>query len=294
MTAPAREAERNGLIELGGRPPLRRYLPDLWRQRHFAIELARSRFRAANEEDRLGILWNVLGPLLNAAVYGVVFKYLLPSSSRPSNFIPFLVTGVFIFQFFSACFQGGARAIVGNMGLIRSLHFPRATLPISLVIQQIYALVPMVVVLVLVVLATGEPITWKWLEVIPALVLMSIFCTGVAFVAARLTIHIRDLAQLIPFITRIMFYVSGVFYNIERTFQQPVLRQVLTKNPVYIYIALVRDGLVTVDPIHFKDRTVIEPYATAGTWWMAVIWAFGLALIGFLYFWRAEEVYGRE
>ena len=44
------------------------------------------------------------------------------------------LTGVFVFQFFSNSLSGGAKAIIGNMGLVRSLHFPRAVLPISLVV----------------------------------------------------------------------------------------------------------------------------------------------------------------
>ena len=65
--------------------------------------------------------------------------------------MPFLVTGVFIFQYFSSCLSGGAKAIIGNMGLVRSLHFPRAVLPIRLVLQNMFALMPMMAVLAVIV-----------------------------------------------------------------------------------------------------------------------------------------------
>ena len=287
------DAPRPGLIKLGGRPALGRYLSLLWGRRHFAHELARQRFRAQNEEDRLGIAWTVLGPLINAAVYGLIFGLLLPSDTRPSNFVPFLVTGVFVFQFFSGCLSGGAKAIVGNMGLVRSLHFPRAVLPISLVLQQLYALMPMMAVLAVLVLATGEPITPRWLLVVPALALYALFNLGVAFLAARMTIHVRDLAQLIPFISRVFFYISGVFFSVDETVKNrggelsALLGRAMEFNPVHVYIQLVRHGLVEPDPGK-------GPYATTETWLIGVGWGIGMVVVGFLYFWRAEERYGRE
>ncbi len=282
---PASLAAANDLPKLGGRPPLRVYLAKLWERRHFTIELARSRFRAGNEADRLGAAWIVLLPLVNAAVYGLIFGVLL-SSNRPPHFIPFLVVGVFSFQFFSGCLADGARAIINNRGLVRTLHFPRALLPIASVLQQVYALVPMVVVMCVIVLFSGMPLTLHWLEIVPAYGLMILFCMGVAFFAARMTIHIRDITQLIPFVTRIIFYVSGIFFSVDRLADRfPTLTGVLEANPVHVYITLVRDALLSGKG---------SPQAGIGTWELGIAWALGLFVLGFLFCWQAEELYGRD
>jgi teichoic acid transport system permease protein len=293
LTSTSPPAEAQGLKQLGGRPTLGRYVSQLWGRRHFATELAYSRFRAQNEEDRLGIGWTVLGPLINAAVYGMVFGVLMKSDTRPADqFVPFLVTGVFTFQYFSSCLSGGAKAIIGNMGLVRSLHFPRAVLPISLVLQNMFALMPMMAVLAILVVIFGEPVSVNWLLVPPALLLFTMFNLGVAFIAARLTIHVRDLAQLIPFISRVLFYISGVFFSVEATVGDSegfagFLGLVMKYNPVHIYIELVRFGLLTPN----ADAT---PYATPIMWMMGLVWGVALMIVGFLFFWRAEERYGRE
>jgi teichoic acid transport system permease protein len=283
-------AAEHDLPKLGGRPSLRSYLAKLWQRRYFTLELARSRFRSANEADRLGAAWIVLLPLINAAVYGAVFGLLLPSSSRPEkNFLGYLVVGVFIFQFFSACLSDGAKSILANRGLVRTLHFPRALLPIASVVQQVFALVPMVGVMCVIVLVTGEPITLRWLELVPALALMVLFCTGVAFFAARMTIHIRDIAQLIPFITRLIFYLSGIFFSVDRVAgKNHTLASALEANPVHVYITLVRDSLLT------KDRAVSGVAADARTWEYGIGWAVALFVLGFLFCWQAEELYGRD
>lgn len=279
---PAAIVERYGLRRLGGRPPLQRYVTQLWRRRHFTVELSRSRFRAENEQDRLGIAWVVIKPLINAVVYGLIFGVLLPSDTRPDNFVPFLVTGIFVFQFFSSSLSDGAKSITGNLGLVRSLHFPRALLPVAVVLQRSYALAPMMVVLAVLVVATGEPVRWTWLQVPVALLLMGLFNLGIAFLAGRLTVHVRDVAQLLPFVTRVMFYISGIFYAIERVIEEGPLLTVLTANPVYVYISLVRGAFIADLP------------ASPGSWVAGLAWGVGLAVTGFLFFWRAEERYGRE
>lgn len=277
-------AAEHGLPKLGSRPSLPDYIGQLWGRRFFCVGLARARFRSQNEQDRLGIAWIVLRPLINAAVYGFIFGLLLPSGNRPNNFVASLVVGVFLFQFFAGSLTDGARSITGNSGLIKSLHFPRAVLPLATVIEQVLALVPMVVVLLAVAVGTGEPVRVKWLQIVPALALMTLFCAGISMMAARLTIHIRDVTQLIPFLTRLVFYLSGIFYKPDRSGAggQDVLATVLEYNPVHAYISLVRGAVI------------VDEGAAAHTWRLALAYGVGFFVVGFVYFWRAEEKYGRE
>jgi teichoic acid transport system permease protein len=282
-------AAEHGLAELGGRPPLSVYVRQLWERRYFAVELARSRFRAQNEADRLGAAWIVLLPTINAAVYGLVFGVIVKSASRPPHFIPFLVTGVFTFAFFSGCFSDGAKSIISNRGLVRTLHFPRAVLPIASVLQQLFALGPVVLVMCTIVLISGEPLSVRWLLIVPAYFLMALFCAGVAFFAARLTIHVRDIAQLIPFITRLAFYVSGIFFAVSTKFSgHGTLTTLLKVNPVNVYITLIRDALLS------RDRELQGVHADALTWQLGIIWGVLMFVAGFLFFWRAEGLYGRD
>ncbi|WP_298991582.1 ABC transporter permease [uncultured Pseudokineococcus sp.] len=274
-------AEREGLPRLGRRPSFTGYVRSLGAHRHLTTELARSRFRAANEDNRLGMAWILLRPLLNALVYGVIFGLLLRSDTRPDNFVPFLVLGVFVFQFFAGCLADGAKSITGNLGLVRTLHFPRAVLPLSVVIQQVLALGPMMAMAAVVVLVFGEPLTWRWVLVVPALGLMTLFCTGVALVAARTTLHVRDVQQLIPFVSRLLFYISGVFFSVDRIGLPAAAEVVAQVNPVAVYITLVRSGLLT------------EVSASPAQWALGAAWGVVGFVVGSVFFWRAEEEYGR-
>jgi teichoic acid transport system permease protein len=279
----AQLAAEHGLARSGARPGLVEYLRQLWGRRHFIRAFARARNEALYAGSGLGQLWQVLTPLLNAAVYFLIFGVLLDVSRSVENYPAFLIAGVFIFTFTQRSVMGGARAISGNLGLIRALHFPRASLPLATIVMELQQLLVATVVLLVIVLLTGEPVTWAWLLIVPAMALQTVFNTGLALLFARWTSRIRDLEQFLPFALRTWQYASGVFFSITVvTADLPAaVRVLLQVNPAAVYIELVRDALITTH----------ETYWFA--WPLAVAWAVVAFVGGFWYFWRAEEAYGR-
>jgi teichoic acid transport system permease protein len=278
-------ARTAGLSRVGARPSLLEYIKDAWRRRDFAITLARYRISAANEENRLGIAWVVLKPLLNAAVYGLLFGVLLQQAHTVDgvDYIPYLIVGVFVFEFFSDSLSDGAKSVVTNAQLVKSLSFPRILLPVASVLQSLFELLPLIVVMVAIVALYGEPFTFRWFAIFPILALMALFNAGVAFIAARITVHFRDFTQILQFITRIMFYSTGIFFSLDTVLKDyPGLLFVSRLNPVHDYIALVRWALV--------DNSIFTPLY----WLIAVIGAVVFFIGGLIYFWLAEEEYGRD
>lgn len=275
-------ARQHGLKRVGARPALLDYLGQAWQRRDFAFTLSLYANQAANARNRLGRWWVVLLPTIQAMVYGLIFGIIL-GSSRPDNFIPFLFTGVFLFSFFAGSFQSGASSVTGNVGLVRSLSFPRMLLPFSAVLRQFFNLLPQIGLLLVTLLAFQQDVTLAWLALIPILILMTLFATGLSLVAARLTVQVRDLTKIIPFITRVIFYTSGIFYSLEKVLgSYPVVLQIMQFNPFYDFIELARGALV-------------EGYQMSAFLWLAcTAWAFGLLILGVIFFWKAEERYGRE
>ncbi|MEU1618947.1 ABC transporter permease [Streptomyces sp. NPDC005722] len=284
--SPAELAAKYGLSVSGARPSLRAYVRQLWGRRHFISAFARARVSAQYTQARLGQLWQVLTPLLNAAVYYFIFGLLLGTDRGVDNYIAFLVTGVFIFTFTQSSVLAGTRAIAGNLGLVRALHFPRASLPIAFTLVQLQQLLMSMFVLLAIVLMTGEVPGPSWLLALPALLLQSVFNAGLALVMARLGSKLTDLAQLMPFILRTWMYASGVMYSISHfaASAPTVIKIALDLNPAAVYIDLMRFAL-----IDSFTSAQLPPHV----WAIAVSWALVMGVGGFVYFWKAEERYGR-
>ncbi|WP_112470531.1 ABC transporter permease [Streptomyces triticisoli] len=281
-------AARHGLSVSGARPSLPEYVRQLWARRHFINAFATAKLTAQYSEAKLGQVWQVATPLLNAAVYYFVFGILLGTSRGVADYVPFLVTGVFVWTFTQNSIMSGTRAISGNLGLVRALHFPRAALPVSFALQQLQQLLFSMAALVLILLGFGMTPGVSWVLVLPVLALQFVFNAGVSMVMARMGAKTPDIAQLMPFVLRTWMYVSGVMWSIDRTLTRSdvphVVKVLLESNPAAVYIDLMRFALIDSFKAHQLPHHV---------WALALGWALLAGVGGFIYFWKAEETYGR-
>lgn len=285
---PAALAARYGLSVSGARPTLPEYIRRLWARRHFIAAFSTAKLTAQYSQAKLGQLWQVMTPLLNAAVYYFIFGVLLGTKHGVPDYIPFLVTGVFIWTFTQSSIMSGTRAISGNLGLVRALHFPRAALPISFCLQQLQQLLFSMAALVVILLCFGVPVAASWVLAVPALVLQFTFNAGMAMIMARMGAKTPDIAQLMPFVLRTWMYISGVMWSIDKLAAKNDLPRAVTTlleaNPAAVYIDLMRFALI--DSFHASQ---LPPHV----WAVAAGWSLLVGVGGFIYFWKAEETYGR-
>ncbi|MFF3913929.1 ABC transporter permease [Streptomyces sp. NPDC001852] len=284
----AQLAAKYGLAVSGARPSLPEYVRQLWGRRHFILAFSQAKLTAQYSEAKLGQLWQVATPLLNAAVYYFIFGVILHASRGLSQdvYIPFLVTGVFVFTFTQSSVMSGVRAISGNLGLVRALHFPRASLPISFSLQQLQQLLFSMIVMFVVAIGFGSYPSPAWLLIVPVLLLQFLFNTGLALIVARMGAKTPDLAQLMPFVLRTWMYTSGVMFSINKIMEgrSEIAVRLLQVNPAAIYMDLMRYAL-----IDGYGASNLPPHV----WAIALFWAVAVFVGGFVYFWKAEERYGR-
>jgi teichoic acid transport system permease protein len=240
-------ARSYGLKLSAARPPLIEYLKRLWQRRFFITGFATAQNMAMYTEARLGQVWQILTPLLNVAVYYLIFGLILNTKRGVPDFIAFLVIGVFIFNFTQRSFIISSRVMWDSLPLIRALYFPRACLPLGYVLIELQQLGLSLIVIVATVLAVGQPFTWGWLLIIPVLLMQTLFNVGAAFILARFGAGFDDVSQLLPFIVRTWFYASGVMFSIQtyqNLYAHPTIARILQYNPAAIYITLARTALL--------------------------------------------------
>jgi teichoic acid transport system permease protein len=309
-------AAKHGLRPSSARPGLISYLGRVWQRRHFIVAYATARNVSMYTEARLGQLWQVLTPLLNSAVYYLIFGIIFEANRGISNYTAYLVSGVFIFSFTERSIVVGSTVIRANITLIRALYFPRACLPLAYVLVEFQQLLLSMLVLFAIVLGTGEPLTFYWFLLVPALVMQATFNMGAALVLARLGAGAQDISQLIPFLLRVWRYFCGVMYSIASlpAALPEWAKGVLSLNPAAVYISLVRYAIMAsiradspgAQPYNAArcamftlkkipaDQAYCRPGISIGDLWLAGFgWAAVTLVVGVLYFWQAETRYGR-
>lgn len=273
-----------GLVPVGRRTSLRSYLAALWNRRHFIIAESRAKVSGSTRQNLLGYGWLFINPLLSVLAFWFIFGFILGTQKSVDNFIGYLVIGVFFFQYTSRSVTGGTGSIRAGASMIKGFQFPRAALPISTVVRNFLDFIPSVAVMIvlLVVIPPAEVLTWRVVLVVPVIGLQTIFNVGIACMLARIGHKIPDIVNLMSILSRFWLYGSGVFFVIDdKLSSHPELLTAMRINPMYSYLELTRNSLL---------------YGVDSPWWMwvsAIAWAFGILIIGFLYFWRGEENYGR-
>lgn len=272
------------LRAVSGRPPFGQYLKQLWHRRHFIWWDSRGKVASSTVEDRLGSFWLILRPILDAMFYWLIFGLLLNMSRGMDNYIAFVIIGVFMFQNTSGAINSGTRVITSSKSMIRAFQFPRAALPLATLVRDYLQRVPAILVMFVIIMAIPphELPTTTWLLFPVILVLQMVMDFGLLLLFSRLGVMLPDLAKAMAFVTRILMYGSGVIFPIDRFISHPTIMSIINLNPIYVVLDMYRLILIdgTVPPTHH--------------WIVLGSWAFGLLIVGFLFFWRGEETYSRE
>lgn len=271
------------LKPVNARPALLDYVRSLVSRWDFIWAEAKGRSSSRNQDLFLGRLWNVLSPLLNAAMYGVIFGLLLNTSHGIDNFVGYLVIGIIYFNFASQGLTTAGTLIRSSKNLINSFKFPTASVVLSTGLRQsIENAEPALVAVVFAVLfQLDKGISWTVILVAPIYFLMHVFSTGVMFFVARATAFIPDLKSIIFLVHRAWFYISGVFFSISRFVKDPSLQRILEFNPAYQFLAGVRECVLAGEVPSLKY------------WVFIVVVSFSVFVLGLIFFWQAEDRYVR-
>jgi teichoic acid transport system permease protein len=240
MSVTDSQAPGQPLIVLGGRATWRHDLAELWQRRHFAWALARSEVRSKHLDSALGQLWQVLNPAFMIGIYFAIFGVVLDARRGVEHYITFLVAGVIIFRFAQSIVTGCAQTLSRNMGLLRTIQFPRSVLPISVGLEHLLALVPGLVLVLVVAGFDGVRPGWELLALPLVIAAGLTFSLGLGFMTARAAATVPDMSQLLPHVFRVLLYVSGVLFSVDEMIDSPGVRSLFAVNPFYCVITAVR------------------------------------------------------
>jgi ABC-type polysaccharide/polyol phosphate export permease len=202
--------------------------------------LAWKNFRQRYLRSRLGVIWALLQPTLQAAVLSVVFVVICKVKRVP-HYPVFVLSGIMSWQFFSNACSMGTTSIVDNAALVRKVAVPKVIFPVSAVGGVVIVYVMQVVVLLVggaSVGALGRP-TLLLLLAIP---LEAALGAAVGVLCASIYVTMRDIRFIIDSALMMGFYLTPVMWDINRL--PDSVRPYMAWNPMYGVLSLVRAAVV--------------------------------------------------
>jgi lipopolysaccharide transport system permease protein len=183
---------------------------------HLALHFVRRDIRSRYLGSFSGGAWALLQPLVQLAVYGVVFVYVFkaraPGADAP-GYVPFLALALWPWVAFSESVSRAATAIQDNAALIGKIALPREVLVFAAVAASFTIHGVGFCAIVIALKLFGAPLDLLMLPVaLCGFVQLFVFALGVAFLLAAVQVFVRDLAPALPQLLMLWMFASPIFY----------------------------------------------------------------------------------
>jgi lipopolysaccharide transport system permease protein len=186
----------------------------------------------------LGYLWSVLNPLLTMVVLVIVFSNMF--SRGVPNFPVYLLTGQLLFNFMVVSTSRSLSSVVSNASILRKIYVPKYIFTLSVVTSELITFFFSMGALIIVILFTGAPVTWRYFFTLIPIIELYVFSIGVGLFLAQAYVFFRDIEYIWSVITTAWLYLSAIFYPI--TILPENIHYIVTNfNPMYFYITMFRN-----------------------------------------------------
>jgi ABC-type polysaccharide/polyol phosphate export permease len=230
--------------------------------------LAVKNFRQRYLRSKLGVIWALIQPLLQAAVLSFVFIIIFKVKRIP-HYPLYVLSGIMSWQFFQQSCVAGTSSIVDNAGLVRKVAVPKIVFPVAAVggIALVFCLQLIVLLGAGIALRTLHPMTP--LLLLLALPLEACLALAIGVLCTSIHVSVRDIRFVVESGLLMAFYLTPVLYDVGRL--PPRVASVMQWNPMSGVLSLVR-GAVLDRPVDWTG--VGSAFLCAAVLGLAGAWLF--------------------
>lgn len=259
-------------------------LKEIWRYRDLLMLFVKRDIITVYKQTILGPLWYFIQPLFTSVIFTLVFNNLGSISTGSIPSFLFNLTGITIWNYFTACFTGTSDTFTKNAGIFGKVYFPRAIMPISVTISNLVKFGIQLLILIafyIYYVASGVDLSPNLtLLLFPVLVaIMAITGLGLGMITSAMTTKYRDLNVLVGFAVSLLMYISAVPYPVA-----------IANEKLPTFTA----NIITYNPLSHILESFRYMVLNTGTFsWGGALYAFVFALvvffIGLVIFNRTEK-----
>ncbi len=221
------------------RSPEIQELRELWRYRDLLQLLVSNSIKTRYKRSALGVLWTLLNPLLTTIVLTVALSQLF--RFRIENYPVYLLSGLIAWNFFSQTVTQVMSTLIWGSRLMKRIYVPRTVFPISVVGNGLVNLTLALIPLLVIMLFVHQPLRWTLLLLPLAMLVLSMFTTGVSLLLATVAVYFVDLVEMVKILLMAWFYLTPIIYPLEAV--PPRFAWFIKLNPMSYFIEVFR-GLI--------------------------------------------------
>src|SRR4051794_5128682 len=153
---------------------------------HLTWTLAATDFKLRFYGSALGYAWTLVRPFAFFGVIWFVFSEIVGAGNGIKNYPSYVLMAFVLFQFFLSIVTGSLGSLVDRQTLLRKIRFPRLVIPLSITLQSLFDLVLTLLAVFVFLALSGVYPAWSWFELIPLVVVLTLFGTGLGLLMSVL------------------------------------------------------------------------------------------------------------
>ena len=229
-----------------------RFFKDTKKYYAYSIRAGKAQLKSEIAGSYLSFLWWVLDPLLFMLVY--TFVAVIVFGKGEQYFSAFIFVGYTSYKLFERTLKTSVKLVVHNKAVIKNVYVPKVILLFKELYVSLFQFAISFTLVFITMALYRVPLTWKVVYFIPLVILLVLLSEGIGLFVMHIGVYVQDLANVINVILRLLFYMSGVFYNLGTRLEgQEMLQFLLLKvNPIGFIINDMRLALLYNGDFHYK------------------------------------------
>ena len=210
-----------------------------------AITLGWQDIRLRYRRSKIGPFWITISTGVMISMIGIIFGQAL--GMKMDDYLPFLSSGLILWSFISSSISEGSSAFIESSGMIRQLAIPMSTYPARVLVRNTVILGHNVIILPLVLLVVGRPISWELFYLIPGFILVLLNVFWISIVSSVLCTRFRDMPSIVSNVLQVFFYLTPIIWN-PVALTPRTANLVVGPNPFYHLLEVVRGPILGYCP----------------------------------------------
>ena len=206
------------------------FFSNLKKYNKYAVRGAKAELKSEVADSYLNWLWWIIEPICFMLIYTFVFGYIF--KNKTEYFASFVFIGLTAWEFFNRMITGSVQLITHNRGLVTKVYIPKYILLLSKSYTYLFKLFISFIIAFILMFFQHVPLTYHVIYIIPIVFVLYVLCFGIGMILMHYGVLLNDLANLTRIGLRMVFYVSGVFYNIRVRLNGTLQYILLRANPI--------------------------------------------------------------
>ncbi|WP_160725743.1 ABC transporter permease [Bacillus sp. USDA818B3_A] len=211
---------------------------------YLIIRLSVFQLKSNNNNNYLGMLWEILNPMILIGIYWLVFGLGIRGGKPVGgiDFLPWMLSGISVWFFISQAIIQGSKSVYSRIKVIAKMNFPMSVIPSFVIFSRFYHHVMLVIIIMGLLSFYGYSPTIYLIQLPYFMILCLLLLMAISLITSTLSTIIRDIQMVLPAIVRVLMYLSPILWSNEKL--PPTVLHFLKINPFYYIIEGYRSTLL--------------------------------------------------